>query len=222
MSEETAATTAHTQAVLTRLRITFGKAGNMRYVGNLDMHTVWERTFRWAELPLAYSKGFNPRPKFQVGSSLPLGASSQCELLDVWLENPSTLEKVRAALERALPPGLVLVHIEEVPLNLPALQTQISASDYYVTLRETLPGEELARRVNEFQSAQSLPREWRGKSYDLRPLVHEIRLENSGTEPRLFMRLSSREGATGRPEEVLSAIGLDPLSGAIERVALSY
>jgi hypothetical protein len=34
------------------------------------------------------------------------------------------------------------------------------------------------------------------------------------------MRLTAREGATGRPEEVLLALGYDPADFRVERVAL--
>lgn len=212
--------TATAPVTLTRLRITFGKTSNLRYVGNLDMHTVWERTFRRAGLPLAYSKGFNPRPKFQIASSLMMGASSRCELLDVWMQNPPAGDQVRAALERAVPPGLEIVSIEEVDLSLPALQTQIVSADYHVTLRDPLPVEELARRVDALREADSLPREWRGKPYDLRPLVLDI--HTLPEEGAVLMRLTTREGATGRPEEVLAAMGIDPLEGVVERTAISF
>jgi hypothetical protein len=36
----------------------------------------------------------------------------------------------------------------------------------------------------------------------------------------LYMRLAAREGATGRPEEVLESLGLDPTAARIERTAL--
>ncbi len=218
MSEQLPAPAAPTP-VLTRVRITFGKVQAMRYVGNLDMHTVWERTLRRAGLPLAYTRGFKPRPRFQMAASLPLGATSRVELLDVWLEQPPALTELRERLERAAPPGLLIEAVEEVPLQSPAMQTRLLAADYVVTLRESLPDVELAQRVNALRTAESLPRAWRGKAYDLRPLVESIAV-GDGEPQRLLLRLTAREGATGRPEEVLAALGLDPLAGSVERVGL--
>lgn len=206
---------------LTRVRITFGKVDTMRYVGNLDMHTVWERTLRRAGLPLAYSKGFKPRPRFQMAASLPLGATSRVELLDVWLEGEIAPDELRGRLERAAPPGLLIVTMEEVPLQSPAMQTRLLAAEYVVPLREAMPRADLEQRVDALRAAESLPRTWRGKAYDLRPLIETIAVGED--EPlRLLLRLTAREGATGRPEEVLAALGLDPLSGSVERVGLIY
>lgn len=193
----------------------------MRYVGNLDMHTVWERTLRRAGLPLAYSNGFNPRPRFQVASSLPMGASSRCELLDAWMVNAPALEGIYKSLQEAAPPGLEVVAVNQVPLSLPALQTQLVSSDYIVFLRDPILQEELEQRVNELAARTHLPREKRKKSYDLRPLIEKIEVL-PGQPRRIFLQLAAREGATGRPEEVLDALGIDPLTGAMERIKLTF
>ena len=34
---------------------------------------------------MAYSQGFNPRPRFQIAAALPVGVTGRAELLDVWL-----------------------------------------------------------------------------------------------------------------------------------------
>ena len=219
---ESSQTSAPVETIaMTRVRITFGKLETMRYVGNLDMHTVWERTLRRAALPLAYTKGFNPRPRFQIAASLPMGATSRCEIIDVWLEQPPALEEIQARLQRSAPPGLLVVAVEEVPLQSPAMQTQLLAAEFEVTLLDAPPAGELDRRITELRAAETLPRQWRGKAYDLRPLGEGIE-RLAGDPPRLFLRLSAREGATGRPEEVLSSLGLDPLSGRVQRTKLIF
>ncbi len=69
-----------------RVRILFAKTDAMRFIGNLDLHKAWERSCRRAGLPLAYSQGYNPQPKLNLASALPLGFTSQAELIDIWLE----------------------------------------------------------------------------------------------------------------------------------------
>ena len=74
--------------------------------------------------------------------------------------------------------------------------------------------------------SESIPRERRGKKYDLRPLIEELSpfsLEGAGGEGQgLFMRLTSREGATGRPEEVLDVLGIPLEDTRIERTNLIF
>ena len=82
-----------------RLRITFHKTAAMRYTGHLDLHKTWERTIRRARLPLAYSQGYHPQPRLNVASALPLGFTSECELLDLWLADEVPIGDAAKALQ---------------------------------------------------------------------------------------------------------------------------
>ena len=205
-----------------RLRITFAKTPAMRYTGHLDLHRAWERTFRRAGLPLAYSQGFNPHPRLNLASALPLGFTGEAEVIDAWLDEDLPLSEVQSALQPALPPGLQLVTIESVDLHLPALQTVLEASEYRLVFLEPFPA--LEEHVSALLSASSLPRRWRERDYDLRPLVLDIRLlpADSAGLPQLSLRLSAREAATGRPEEVISALGRDPNLARVHRTRLLF
>ena len=147
-----------------RLRITFTKTDEMRFTGHLDLHRTWERIFRRAGLPLAYSQGFHPQPRINLASALPLGFTSEAELVDVWLEETLPLEQIWDALKTALPPGLSLIDIQEADLRAPSLQTQVVASEYIVTLLD--PVDHLDEHLAEVIIASSLPRDRRGKKYD--------------------------------------------------------
>ena len=204
-----------------RLRITFAKTAAMQYTGHLDLHKTWERTFRRARLPLAYSEGFNPHPKIQLGAALPLGFTSDCELVDVWLESPQDVAAARAALEGAAPPGLHPSDLREVAARDPALQTQITAAEYRVTLPATVSAAELDERVRALLAAPEIRRTRREKEYDLRPLVEAL-AHTASNEDRhtLVMRLAAREGATGRPEEVVEALGWPATTATYHRQKL--
>ncbi|MBC7227951.1 MAG: DUF2344 domain-containing protein [Thermoflexales bacterium] len=193
----------------TRWRITYSVEGPLRYISHLEQVRVWERAIRRAGLPLAYSGGFTPRPRLQVAAPLPLGFASEAEWLDLWLEQPAEPETIVQALAATLPEGLTIRSIEEIPLGAPSLPSQVVAAEYAVTVETAIPAEEIRGRIEGLLAAEALPRERRGRPYDLRPLILDLRLEKAGAgECVLTMLLSAREGATGRPEEVLDALGL--------------
>lgn len=202
-----------------RIRITFTKQGALRYTGNLDLHKVWERAARRAVLPLAYSQGFHPQPKMNMAAALPLGFSSRCEVLDMKLEQDVSLDDLPTRINATLPPGLQVVDVEQVDERAPALQTQVLSSEYQVTLTESIDPSELHRRVESLTESTSIPRQRRGKIYDLRALIEELNLLPDG---KIFMRLAAREGATGRPEEVLDALGIAFEGTRIERTRLIF
>ncbi|HEY3475441.1 MAG TPA: TIGR03936 family radical SAM-associated protein [Anaerolineales bacterium] len=202
-----------------RIRITFTKQGPLRYTGHLDLHRLWERAVRRAELPLAYSQGFHPQPKMNMAAALPLGFSSRCEMLDMRLEHEIPLDDLPARLNKTLPSGLQVVDVERVDERAPALQTQVASAEYEVTLTQPIDAAELQQRIDSALELKAMARERRGKMYDLRPLIEELRLLPGG---RIFMRLAAREGATGRPEEVLHVLGIAFEETRIERTRLIF
>jgi radical SAM-linked protein len=209
-----------------RVRIKFAKTGSMRYTGHLDLHRAWERCFRRAGLPLAYSQGYNPRPRLNLASALPLGFTSQAELLDARLEQALPIEEIQAALQRALPPGLRLYEVNAIDPRAPALQAELRASEYEITFLEPFP--DLAARCAELCAAEQLIRQRRRKkrttTYDLRPLILELRPlpDDDAGQQRIFARLAAREAATGRPDELLAALGAEPEAARVHRTRLIF
>lgn len=205
-----------------RVRITFAKLGPLRYTGHLDLHRIWERATRRAGLPLSYSQGFHPQPKIQLASALPLGFSSRCELVDIWFNEPVALDGLPQRIQDAVPGGLHILNAQAVDERAPALQTLVESADYEVTLRDPTDPLELTRRLAAVIESESIIRTRRNKQYDLRPLIEDLReIEpDAQGQPRLFMRLSARESATGRPEEALAELGIAFEGTFIERAAL--
>ena len=202
---------------LRRYRLAFGKSQAMRYTGHLDLYRALERTVRRAALPLAYSRGFSPHPKLQLASALPLGFTSCAELADIWLEQPIPEDEILARMRQAAPPGIAFERVQSIPAPEPPLQQQVLRADFVARLESPLPPD-LPQRLGALLKATSIPRERRGKTYDLRPLIIDLGLKPPA---ELVLALSAREGATGRPEEVLDALGLDPLAAEITRVQLT-
>lgn len=200
-----------------RIRLTFSKGGALRYTGHLDLHRIWERSFRRAGLPLAYSQGFHPKPKLQLAAALPLGFSARAELLDFWTTTDIALESIPGALKPAMPPGLGILDIQPVDERAPALQTEVLSAEYQVTIRENHDPGRLAQRVSDLLEAETIPRKRRGKSYDLRPLIEGLQVTG---KDEMRMRLAARAGATGRPEEVLAVLEIPLEDARIERVRL--
>lgn len=208
-----------------RLRITFAKGEAIKYTSHLDLARAWERSLRRAGVNLAYSGGFNPRPKLQLAAALPLGHTGEAEWLDVWLEEPMPVKDFARALVPLLPDGLVISQVHQVRLKEPALQTQIASAEYRVTVEwhpELVEGwdepvEQVEARIKRMLAAAELPHEWRGRRYDLRPLIERLWLERrpelvegqvGGGEVVLGMQLAARAGATARPEAVLDVLGM--------------
>ncbi len=196
-----------------RYRITFATTGPLAYVSVLELGTVWERSLRRAGIVLRYSQGFNPRPKIQFASPLPTGCGGAAEWLDIWLESPKEPAQIAAALEGKTPDALSVLDVTSVPESEPPLSEQLVATETLVLLQDAnLKAVQTA--IAELLGSASILRprrgKQRGKPYDLRPLVESLTAEAAASpwSVSLSMRLTARPGATGRPDEVLDALGL--------------
>jgi radical SAM-linked protein len=158
----------------------------------------------------------------QLADALPLGFTSECEIVDLWLRERVEPQAVQIRLAEAFPSGLDLYAVNEVDISETALQNQTVEATYKVTPDESLESGELQSRIDALLSLPSIPRERRGKTYDLRPRVFSLAVSHSD-DGRLVitMILSLAPGEVGRPDEVLYSLDLDPLSAIVHRTQIA-
>jgi len=201
-----------------RIRVKFAKTESMRFTSHLDLYRAWERLLRRAGLKLVFSQGYNPRPKLQLAAPLPLGITSRAEIVDFWLtDGHDDPEIMNSELIQAQPPGIEIISVEFVDPSAPPLQKKVTAAQYEITLLDQIP--HIDQTIGSLLDSESVIRLRRGKSYDLRPLILELSIKNQGPE-FIQMRLNAQEGSTGRPEEVLLALDIQPENTRIERTQL--
>ena len=109
----------------------FAKEGRAVWISHLDLMRSLARAFIRAQIPLAYSEGFNPHPYLSVPLPLPVGVSSDCEILSFGVENGADISDILPRLNGALPEGLVAKRILDVPPD----SKEIAAVVYRYDLR---------------------------------------------------------------------------------------
>ena len=205
-----------------RLRVTFGRGDLLRYITHLDLMRAWERALKRAALPVAYSEGFTRHPQIALAAPLPVGATGDGELMDVFLETPITPAEFQSRLAAQTPPGLAITAVDDIPLAWPSLQSLVREWIWRVDLPPDTDMDSVQRTVAALLSSASLPwslhREKEVKHYDLRPLVLDLRVDKAAPGPALIARMRAEAG--GRPEQVVAALGLDPQQIRIHRAAL--
>lgn len=204
-----------------RYRIHYSKNQDLRYTSNLDMHKVWERTLRRASLPLAYSQGFHPQPRINQACPLPLGFISQAEIIEIWLTEMLSIPDLIAKIQSKCPVGITVHDIQTIDLRNPSIPTLVIASEYQANLLAACPSAGLSENLQSLLEATTIPRTRREKQYDLRPLIIDLSfIQNPSLNPQILMTLSAKEGATGRPEEILDCLNIPFNTVLIERTNL--
>jgi radical SAM-linked protein len=115
-----------------RLRVQYAKRGRLRFSSARDFQRALERAIRRAGIPIAYSSGFSPHPRISYANAAPTGVASEAEYVELGVTADCDADRVRAALDDALPPGLDIVDV--VVARRPDFAERLQASRWQVEL----------------------------------------------------------------------------------------
>lgn len=150
-----------------RIRVKYKK--ELKFIGHLDMVRLWERALRRTDLPAAYSEGYNPRQKLAFGPPLPLGFTSDCEYLDIYLERWSNPSVVKELLNDVLPAGIEITEAVNVFLAKASLTAEIRTAAYTTKALGDLSG-----RIKEILGSKEIIVKRKDKELNIRPMIREI------------------------------------------------
>ncbi|MEA3545100.1 MAG: TIGR03960 family B12-binding radical SAM protein [Thermodesulfobacteriota bacterium] len=139
----------------TRVRLKLSKLGRARMVGHLEYLKMFQRAIRRAQLPIRYSQGFHPMPKVSYLEALPMGVSSETELVDLELLTHVPAEQVMKDINIQLPVGFKIVESKIIPWKSPSPSATVAASSYRVPLSQLLPAG-LDERIEDFLGADQV------------------------------------------------------------------
>ena len=108
-----------------KLRLLFEKTGSAKYISHLDLMNVFRRSFLRADIPIYYTKGFNPHPYLSVALPLPTAFDGKAELLDFDLDSDDMPAAFAARLNAKLPTGIRVLNVYE-RVTLPKVVTYAS------------------------------------------------------------------------------------------------
>lgn len=208
-----------------RLRIKLSRGDEVKYISHLDLMRLWARALRRAKMPLAYSEGFTPHPRISLATPLPIGVTSEAELMDITLlKQVSPYFFIRTMIQH-LPRGTDILEAQEIPIGTPSLQSQLRYTEYHVEIKASKSLEEMQELINTLLRMECLPwqhmRDTGPRHYDLRALIEYIWVISwHGSNFTLGMRLRSDSRGAGRPEQVTAALGLTNHPDSIHRTKL--
>ncbi len=162
-----------------RIIAAFQKNKEISYTSHLDVQRTLQRAFRRANLPLAYSKGFNPHPKLSFATALATGYTSDGEWFEVELDRSIALEDFIARVNAALPDGMRIVEAFEADDSIDTLSKLIRAAHYELTVHFDAPvtEEEVKNAVQSIMGNQPVIVDKKTKSgvkpADIRPDILE-------------------------------------------------
>ena len=191
-------------SALSKYRIKYTKGEEARYISHLDFVRTIGRTFKRAEIPVDYSKGFNPHIILTVGLPCSVGALSQCEYLDTQLYEDMDCAEIIRRINNHIPMGLKVTDCRKledgyVPLH------KIESALYKATIEYT--GK---INIDEFMKNSEIIVDKKTKKgvnpTDIRPMIYDIeKISDEDGVMVIKMHLSAGEKNL-KPETVFDAM----------------
>jgi radical SAM family uncharacterized protein/radical SAM-linked protein len=197
-----------------RLRVWFGKKGEMALLSHLDLVRLFDRIVRRASLPVAYTGGFHPGPRIAIANALPLGATSSGEIVDFELTQRMNLDEFQQKLTAKLPSDIPVYLVEEVAVKSPATAALLDRAEYLITvaINEFSPtSEDWQTWIEKINSSEEIWREKTTKSgkkqqVNLREYLYDCAIEVVNKDDSIVLRYQGscrNDGSLLQPENLI-------------------
>jgi len=153
-------------------------------------------------LKLAYSQGFHPMPKASFFSALPVGTESVAELVEIELFENLDVENLKAKINRQLPEGTHITHIEKVPSSGKKLRPK--ASRFLITLVDTTFSEVNLMKFLQSEHFEVVKINKKGEhTIDARALVTAMKIVSPG---KIDLTIRQTDTLTLKPAEIIKGV----------------
>lgn len=166
-----------------RYVIKFTKGEEIKFISHLDLMRTIQRVIRRSELPIEYSKGFNPHMSLSIAQPLSVGLYSDGEYLDLVLTEAIKDEEVIERLNNASTTTIKFLNANSVEIienvkRLPQAMALLDGARYTIKLKlnsEDKVTEQIIDTLNETKW-EIIKKSKKGeKLTDIKPLVKEFK-----------------------------------------------
>lgn len=208
-----------------RLRIKFSRGPEVKFISHLDIVRLWQRAFNRAGIEIAYSTGFSPHPRIALAAPLALGVTSEAELMDIFVIHGVAPNFFVSAVNQQLPAGISVDKVYPMAFDLPSLQSIISQAEYKVVVDPATGPADIKAALESMLALEHLPwqhqRDTGPHHYDLRALIDDLWvIDWTPSSGVLGMRLQCDNSGSGRPEQVVAALGFSQRPESVQRTQL--
>ncbi len=174
-------------------RLKFKKDGKMRFIGHLDLLTYFQRAVKRADIPIAFSQGFNPHQLMSFAAPLPLGMASYAEYVDIKLDEPMECEEIKNRLNAQLSEGTEITEVRPIREREDTGAALLVAADYTAVL--DFKDEDFAEKLKTLEkdeewNIEKLGKKKKLKTVDIKPMIYGLICED-GEHTTLHVRLAT-------------------------------
>ena len=163
---------------MSKLRLLFVKEAQASYISHLDLMRTFQRCFPRTELEIKHTQGYHPHPIISIVLPLPVGQSSECELLDFEVTQASDGCGIAEKLNTGMPTGIRVLDCYEA--KRPIRELDSLQADVTLEYDAGVP-ENVAEQLRELLARDTLVIQKRTKrkelaDVDIAPMIKEVSL----------------------------------------------
>lgn len=205
-----------------KLRVKFSKNSLIKYISHLDLMRLFQRAFRRANIPVEYSQGYNPQPKFSLATALALGTTSDGEYMDIELAKEIDPKDFINQMNEVLPEGVKVLKADYTE-DTKSLMALVRWSSYIIELEtlEEMNKEDVTNFIKDYLNKEEIlvkkERKKKGKltirEVDIREGIKNIDIlliENN----KVIIKTVLKTGSNGnlKPEILIKSLNKEGLN----------
>ena len=187
-------------------RINYEVKGSLAFLSHLEVMRLWQRAMLRCHLPIAWTQGFNPRPKLSLGPARNVGVEGLSEYLDAEFDGMVKSTELIEKLNSILPEGVTVLKVREIPQGTKMLEAVINEAVYKVSFLNGMP-EDAAQKTADLMAAEEclyIRKSPKGeKEIDLRSYILGMEIK----EDDLMLSVKAGTGGSLRVAELLAVLG---------------
>lgn len=202
---------------MNKIRLKYEKNDEVKYLGHLDTMTMFDRTFRRANIKLKFSQGFNPKPSIVFALPSGSGLISKSEIIEVELEENIDENDLVERLNNNLPNGFKVLTASNAPDN-KSLMAKVIESEYevYIKFENEDNKEKLVKKVTEIFISDEILVDKKVKAdkpkvdINIKPFIIYVYVEKhvDNDEYDICIKMKAKAGSKDnlRPDYIIQAI----------------
>ena len=191
-----------------KVRVKFKKYGSLRFIGHLDVMRFFQKVMRRAQIPIAFTAGYNPHMIMSFASPLGIGLTSEGEYFDIELSEPISSSEAVRRMNEVTAEGIEVVSFRQIAEEKKMTGMAIvAAADYLVGFKnETDVAAITEKIITDFLRQQEIvvlkQTKRSEQEVNIRPLIYQMELTKSG----IYLQLAAGSVENLKPELVMCAL----------------
>ena len=126
-----------------KYRFKLYKGDEIKFIGHLDLLVAFQRVLKRADMPIAYSQGFNPHQLVAFASPLSLGLTSTAEYGDFQLKEDLDADFVMEKMNEHMPDGLKITSLVKLADGVKNTMSSLERAEYELYFDSSITPEDI-------------------------------------------------------------------------------